>query len=229
MENEKRAQKEYLYELFSQIGNALSNPHRLELVDLLIQAPRTVEQLAGEAHMTVANTSAHLQRLKQAHLVTVERTGQFIRYQLANPSIVNMWLSIRAVAEKQLADVGRALDTYRDRRHEFPKITPAELQRSMKQDGFVLLDVRPAVEFQAGHLPGAMSIPIDELDTRLDELPANKTIVAYCRGPYCVYADQALDLLARQGWPVARLEEGVAEWQAAGYGLELLEGFSKGA
>jgi rhodanese-related sulfurtransferase len=220
MENGKRVHKEHLYELFSHIGNALSNPHRLELLDLLVQAPRTVENLASEAHMTVANASAHLQRLKQARLVTIERSGQFIRYQLADLSIAHMWLSMRSVAAKQLAEVDHTLDAYRSRRHDFPKITPAELQQAMKQDGFVLLDVRPVVEYQAGHLPGATSIPIFELESRLDELPEDKTIVAYCRGPYCEYADQAMELLASQGWSVARLEEGVAEWQEAGYALE---------
>jgi rhodanese-related sulfurtransferase len=218
--NGKREQKERLYELFAQIGSALANSHRLELLDLLVQAPRTVEDLAGEAHLSVANTSAHLQRLKQARLVAIERNGQFIRYRLADPAIAHMWLALRAVGEKQLAEVERALDAYRDRRENFPKITPAELQQAMKCSDMLLLDVRPAVEYQAGHLPGAISIPIDDLPERMEELPTGKTIVAYCRGPYCVYADQALELLANRGWSVARLEEGVAEWQEAGYAVD---------
>lgn len=218
--NGKREQKERLYELFAQIGSALANSHRLALLDLLVQAPRTVEDLAGEAHLSVANTSAHLQRLKQARLVAIERNGQFIRYRLADPTIARMWLAMRAVGEKQLAEVERALDAYRDRREDFRKIIPAELQQAVKDSAVVLLDVRPAVEYQAGHLPGAISIPITELPTRMEELPTGKTIVAYCRGPYCVYADQALELLASHGWEVARLEEGVAEWQEAGFALE---------
>jgi len=123
------------------------------------------------------------------------------------------------VAERQLADVERTLDAYRHRRHEFEQISADELRVRLRQGDVVLLDVRPRVEYQAGHLPGAISIPLDELERRLSELPETKTIVAYCRGPYCVYADQALELLAERGWNSARLEEGVAEWQQAGYVL----------
>jgi DNA-binding transcriptional ArsR family regulator len=197
---EKRLHKEQLYHLFTQIASAIANPHRLELLDLLVQAPRTVEELAQEAHMSIANTSQHLQRLKRARLVLDEREGLYIRYRLADPAVARLWLELRAVAEQQLAEVDRALDAYRQRRHEFEQISADE-------------------EYQAGHLPEAVSMPLDELERRLSELPADKTIVAYCRGPYCVYADDALALLLEQGWQVARLEEGVAEWQEAGYSL----------
>lgn len=195
----------------------MSNPHRLELLDLLVQAPRTVEELAQEAHMSVANTSQHLQRLKQARLVLDEREGLYIRYRLADPAVARLWLQLRAVAEQQLAEVDRALDAYRERRYEFERISTDELQVRLRHGDVVLLDVRPTVEYQAGHLPEAISIPLDELERRLNELPPDKTIVAYCRGPYCVYADEGLELLAEKGWEVARLEEGVAEWQQAGY------------
>lgn len=214
---EKRRHKEQLYHLFSQVAAAMSNPHRLELLDLLVQAPRTVEELAQEAHMSVANTSQHLQRLKQARLVLDEREGLYIRYRLADPAVARLWLQLRAVAEQQLAEVDRALDAYRERRYEFERISTDELQVRLRHGDVVLLDVRPTVEYQAGHLPEAISIPLDELERRLNELPPDKTIVAYCRGPYCVYADEGLELLAEKGWEVARLEEGVAEWQQAGY------------
>ena len=217
---ETRISKERLYQLFAHLASALSNPHRLEMLDLLVQAPRTVEELAQEAHMTVANTSQHLQRLKQARLVFDERQGLFVRYRLADPAVTRLWLELRGVADQQLAEVERALSDYRPRRHEFEKISVDELQERMGRDEVVLLDVRPEVEFQAGHLPGAVSIPLDELEQRLDELPAGKLIVAYCRGPYCVFADEALGLLEARGWKVARLEEGVAEWQLAGFILE---------
>ena len=216
---EQRRHKEQLYHLFSQVVAAMANPHRLELVDLLVQAPRTVEGLAQEARMSVANTSQHLQRLKQARLVLDEREGLYIRYRLANPAVARLWLQLRAVAEQQLAEVDRALETYRQRRHEFEGISADELRTRLRTGDVVLLDVRPAEEYQAGHLPEAISIPVDELERRLNELPPNKPIVAYCRGPYCVYADDALALLAERGWHVARLEEGVAEWQEAGYRL----------
>ncbi len=216
---EQRRHKEQLYHLFSQVVAAMANPHRLELLDLLVQAPRTVEELAQEAHMSAANTSQHLQRLKQTRLVLDEREGLHIRYRLADPAVARLWLQLRAVAEQQLAEVDRGLEAYRQRRHEFAGISADELRTRLRTGDVVLLDVRPAEEYQAGHLPEAISIPVDELERRLNELPPNKTIVAYCRGPYCVYADDALVLLAERGWQVARLEEGVAEWQEAGYKL----------
>lgn len=217
---EKHQQKSALYTLFSHVGKALANPHRLELLDLLVQAPRTVEDLAREAGMSVANTSQHLQRLKQARLVTAEREGPYVRYAIADPAVIRLWLELRAVAERQLAEVERALDAYRDRRHEFEQITAHELRRRLDAGQAILLDVRPSEEYAAGHLPGARSIPWDEIEERLAELPDDALVVAYCRGPYCVYADTALGILAGRGWEVARLEEGVAEWEQAGYLLE---------
>lgn len=216
---EKRRHKEQLYHLFTQIAGAIANPHRLELLDLLVQAPRTVEELAQEAHMSIANTSQHLQRLKRARLVLDEREGLYIRYRLADPAVARLWLQLRAVAEQQLAEVERALNAYRQRRHEFEQISADELRTRLRAGEVVLLDVRPTEEYQAGHLPEAISMPLDELERRLSELSADKTIVAYCRGPYCVYADDALELLTERGWQVARLEEGVAEWREAGYML----------
>ena len=217
---EIRRRKERLYALFAQIASALANPHRLELFELLLQAPRTVEELAREAHMSVANTSQHLQRLRQARLVVDEREGVRVRYRVADPELARLWLELRSVAERQLVEVERVLDAYRHRRHEFEQISLSELRERLRRGEVVLLDVRPAAEYQAGHLPGAISIPLDELERRLEELPRDKIIVAYCRGPYCIYADEALALLAERGWQVMRLEEGVIEWQLAGYALE---------
>jgi rhodanese-related sulfurtransferase len=211
--------KENLYRLFAQIAHALANPHRLELLDLLTQAPRTVEELALEAHMSMANTSQHLQRLKQARLVTAVREGQYIRYHLADPLVAQLWLQLRAVADQQLAEVALALNDYRQRRHEFEGITAVELLARLQVGDMVLLDARPTVEYDAAHIPGAISLPWNEVAQRQHELPPGKMIVAYCRGPYCVYADEALAILARAGWPVARLEEGVVEWQQAGFAL----------
>jgi rhodanese-related sulfurtransferase len=215
--NSGHRHKERLYQLFAQVASAMASPRRLELLDLLVQAPRTVEELASLAHLSVANTSQHLQRLKQARLVLDEREGLHVRYRLADPAVARLWLELRAVAERQLAEVEQALDAYRTRRHEFQRVTLEDLRTRLRSSQAILLDVRPAAEYQNGHLPGAISIPLDELERRLDELPRNRRIVVYCRGPYCVLADEALALLAEQGWQVARLEEGVAEWRQAGY------------
>jgi rhodanese-related sulfurtransferase len=209
----KRRHKEQLYALFAQVATAMANPHRLELIDLLVQAPRTVEELAQEAQMSVANTSQHLQRLKQARLVVDEREGLYVRYRIADPAVMRLWLDLRTLADRQYADVERTLDLYRDRRHEFDTLTPTEVQERLARDEALLLDVRPVEEYDAAHIPGALSIPYDELQGRMSELPPSKLIIAYCRGPYCVYADDALGTLAAQGWQVARLEEGVVEWQ----------------
>ena len=219
--NGKRQYKEQIYILFAQVANAMANPHRLELLDLLVQAPRTVEELASEAFMSIANTSQHLQRLKRARLVVDERDGLYVRYSLASPDVARLWLDLRSVGEQNLAEVERALDAYRNRRHEFEKISPEELLSRLTNREVVLLDVRPALEYQAAHIPGALSIPVDDLANNLDGLPKDKKIVAYCRGLYCIYADLALELLSSRGWEVARLEEGVAEWQQAGYSLEV--------
>ena len=216
----QRQRKERLYRLFTRISSAMANPHRLELLDLLVQAPRTVEELAHEAHLSVANASQHLQRLKQARLVIAEREGLYQRYRLADPAVMRLWLELRAVGEQQLDEVDQALDAYRTRRHEFEKVTIDELRDRLRLGKALLLDVRPGVEYQAGHLPQAISIPLDELERRLDELPRNRTLIVYCRGQLCAIADDALAVLSETGRKVARLEEGIAEWQQAGLALE---------
>ena len=216
----QRQRKERLYHLFTTISSAMANPHRLELLDLLAQAPRTVEDLAREAGMSVANASQHLQRLKQARLVMAEREGLYQRYRLADPAVMRLWLELRAVGEQQLNEVDQALDAYRTRRHEFEKVTIDELRDRLRAGKTLLIDARPGVEYQAGHLPQAISIPLDELERRLDELPRNRTLIVYCRGPLCVIADDALAVLSETGRKVARLEEGVAEWRQAGLALE---------
>jgi rhodanese-related sulfurtransferase len=156
-----------------------------------------------------------LQRLKQSRLVISEREGVFIRYRLADPGVTRLWLELRSVAESQIAEVQQALDAYRSRRHEFERISAAELRERLHRGEVFLLDARPQVEYAAGHIPGAVSLPLEELERRLDELPADMPIVAYCRGPYCVMADQALALIASRGLQTLRLEEGFVEWQQA--------------
>jgi rhodanese-related sulfurtransferase/DNA-binding MarR family transcriptional regulator len=215
--------KAALYELIAQVAQATANPHRLELLDLLVQAPRSVEQLADASALSIANTSQHLQRMKRAGLVSSERRGASIWYQIATPAVARLWVELRTVAEQQLAEMDRALDAYRTQRHAFTQISADMLHDRIEAGDVILLDVSPRQEYEAGHLSGARSIPLDELPTRLDELPADSLIVTYCRGPLCVYADQALALITASGRQGARLEEGVAEWQLAGYQLDRLE------
>jgi rhodanese-related sulfurtransferase/DNA-binding MarR family transcriptional regulator len=211
--------KMQLYEVFAEIGKALSSASRLELIDLLSQAPHTVEEVAEKAHLSLANASQHLQRLKAAGLVTAEREGTYIRYQLAGPAVARLLRELQAVGAQYLAAVAPALNAYRPQRHTFATIGPDELASRLARDEVILLDVRPRAEYEAGHLPQAVSMPLAELSHRLPELPADRLVVTYCRGPYCVYADQALALLQARGRPGARLEEGVTEWVTAGRAL----------
>jgi rhodanese-related sulfurtransferase len=214
-----RVAKEALYDLVAQVAQAAANPHRLELLDLLVQAPRTVEQLAQASAMSIANASQHLQRLKRAGMVVGDRRGSTIRYRIADPAVARLWIELRTVAEQQLAEMDRALDAYRPHRHDFIQLSTEDLRQRLGTGDVLLLDVRPRLEYEAGHLPDARSIPLDELPDRLNELPTDALIVTYCRGPLCVYADQALELITASGRQGARLEDGVAEWQLTGYPL----------
>jgi rhodanese-related sulfurtransferase len=218
--SEAREHKERLYQLFAKIGNALANPHRLELIDLLVQSPRTVEELSSLAHMSLANTSQHLQRLKKAHLIIDQRHGLYATYRLADPEIARLWIELRRVAEMQFSEVESELNLYRAHRPELEKISFAELHEGLNRNEILLIDARPEIEFRAGHLPGAISYPVDTLCYRIDEIPLGKTLVTYCRGPYCAEADEAVILLSAYGYPVKRLEEGIAEWREAGFPLE---------
>jgi rhodanese-related sulfurtransferase len=190
-----RVAKEALYDLVAQVAQAAANPHRLELLDLLVQAPRTVEQLAQASAISIANASQHLQRLKRAGMVVGDRRGSTIRYRIADPAVARLWIELRTVAEQQLAEMDRALDAYRPHRHDFIQLSTEDLRQRLGTGDVLLLDVRPRLEYEAGHLPDARSIPLDELPNRLNELPTDALIVTYCRGPLCVYADQALELI----------------------------------
>jgi len=218
--SEARLHKEHLFELFAQIGRMLANPHRLELIDLLVQASHTVEELATLTQMSVANTSQHLQSLKRVNLVICQREGQSKLYSLADPMIARLWIELRRVAQNQLPDLDLAMDLYRSHRHDLEMISSTEVNAGMLSDQIILIDARPEDEYRAGHLPGAVSYPVDTIPRRINELPMGKTIVTYCRGPVCVDADEASLLLSAFGYPVKRLEDGVGEWQMAGYPLE---------
>ncbi len=220
MSNQKRLLEDAIFEQFARIGKALSSPKRLEILYLLSQSERTVELLAKAASLSVANTSQHLQRLKQSRLVKEVREGVHIHYHVADPSVIRLWLELRTVAERQLPEMGQVLDAYRYRRHEFEKISVDELQARLSNGDVTLIDVRPQEEYLAGHLPGAISIPLSELEPRVGEVPRDKAIIVYCRGPYCIYSDEAIEIMVERGLNAIRLEEGVVEWQQHGYALE---------
>jgi rhodanese-related sulfurtransferase len=217
-----RAFKDRLYGEFAVIGRALANPHRLELLDLLGQGERSVEALAQEAHLTLANASAHLQVLRRARLVEAEKRGLFVVYRLANSEVAALWRTLRDVGASQLAEVDRLVETYLTDREALAAISKEELVQQIDGGAIVVLDVRPAVEYEHGHIVGARSIPIDELERRLTELPPDQEIVAYCRGPYCVFADEAVSLLVERGYRARRLTEGLPEWRAAGYPVNVV-------
>jgi len=212
-----RADKTALFDEFARVGKALASGRRIELLDVLANGERTVDGLAGEVGLSVANTSQHLQVLRQAALITGRRQGTSIFYRLAAPDVFQLWQALRTLAASRLAEVERLAAAYLGARDELEPVTRQELARRLQDgDDLVVLDVRPAAEHAAGHLPGAVSIPVDELQRRLAELPADREIVAYCRGPYCAFAHDALALLRQEGFSARRLEDGLPEWQAAG-------------
>lgn len=206
--------KDQLYPQFARIGQALASEKRLELVDLLAQAPRHVDALAQETGMSVANVSQHLQILRSACLVEAERRGNMTFYRLGDPAVVKLWLALRGVAESRLAEVKQMAGSLADR-DDGNIVSRGDVARLLKENA-VLLDVRPKQEFEAGHLRGAINIPIDELRDRLKELPMGRQIITYCRGEFCVFADEAAQILRGQGYDVVRLEGGWPEWQSEG-------------
>lgn len=218
----KRRFKDELFEQFARIGKALSSGRRLELLDLLAQGQRTVEELAAETSMSVANCSQHLQVLRGAQLVDVRRSGLYAHYRLADESVLRLWLSFRALGEARLSEISRIVGTYLTDRKSLQAITTEELLERVAKRSVVVLDVRPEKEYEAGHIAGARSIPLNELKSRLKELPKNQEIIAYCRGPYCVFADEAVSLLRERGFKARRLVSGFPEWQVQG--LPIREG-----
>jgi rhodanese-related sulfurtransferase len=205
--------KDALFEAIAVMGKAFASPRRLELIDLLAQGPRTVEQLARESGQSSANASQHLQALHGSGLVSRERDGTRVRYSLAGPDVVHLWLELRDASATRLAEVERAARNYLG--EEVEAISREELLRRLGSNDVVLLDVRPAEEFAAGHIEGALSIPLEELDERLAELPDDCEIVAYCRGTFCAYAHEAVRRVRAGGRQAKRLDGGWPEWQIA--------------
>ncbi|HEY3234801.1 MAG TPA: metalloregulator ArsR/SmtB family transcription factor, partial [Polyangiaceae bacterium] len=215
-----RAFKDRLYLQFARIGKALGSPHRLELLELLAQGERTVEALAAESHLPIGSASQHLQVLKEAGLVESRKQGLFVPYRLADASVFDLLRSLRTVAEKRLAELDRLVREHFGHRIESEAVSFEELIRRARSGDVVILDARPATEFASGHIAGAISVPVEKLRHRLAKLPKHKQYVAYCRGPYCVYADRAVELLRKNGRRARRLVEGFPEWKAAGLPIE---------
>jgi rhodanese-related sulfurtransferase len=212
----KRQFKNELYDQFARLAKALGSGRRLELIELLAQGERTVEALAEETEQSIANTSQHLQVLRHARLVETTRAGNHIRYRLADDHVLRLWLAFRDLGDARLTEIGALVQTFLSDRERLQAVSIRELRRRIDERSVVVLDVRPAVEYEAGHIHGARSIPITELRTRLKDLPKRREIVAYCRGPYCVFADEAVAVLRNNGYKAFRLEGGFPDWAIQG-------------
>lgn len=212
--------KDKLFEYFAVIARALSSSKRLEIIDVLCHGERTVENLAKEVAITLANASRHLQVLKAAHLVEARREGTFIYYRLADESIKDFWFSLRELGRKRIAEIEQLINAFFKSRDELEPVDRNELLERLKTGRAMLIDVRPREEYLSGHIPGAISIPIKELESRLKELPRDVEIVAYCRGPYCVFSVEAVNILRKNGFSARRLREGIHEWRSFGLPLE---------
>ena len=212
----ERAAKDALFDAFAAVGKALGNGRRAELVDVLAQGERSVEELAREIDQSVANTSQHLQLLLRAGLVTTRREGTRVYYALAGDRVAGLWQLLRDVAAEHVAELDRLAQAYLGNRATLESISQAELRDRLRAGDIVVLDVRPASEYAAGHIAGARSLPLANLGRQVKDLPKDAEIVAYCRGPFCVYADDAVRLLRRRGYRAVRLEDGFPEWARAG-------------
>ncbi|THU38129.1 metalloregulator ArsR/SmtB family transcription factor [Niastella caeni] len=213
---EKRVFKDKAYSILATMVKAMANPHRLEIVDLLGQGEKTVEEIAGETGMSVANTSQHLQVLKSANLVEIRREGNFINYKLTHEEIYKSWQNLRELGLNHIAEMEKLVKDFREKRNSLEALKIDELLTKMKSKNVVVLDIRPETEFQNGHITGAINIPIEELATQLKNLPKNKEYVAYCRGPFCVFADEAVAVLNKKGYSAKRLNEGFPDWVLKG-------------
>jgi rhodanese-related sulfurtransferase len=200
----------------ARISKAVASPQRLELLDLLSQSPRTVENLAQEAHLTVANTSRHLQILRAAQLITAEKEGVFVCYRLTDEAVADFYRALRILAASHLAELDQVTRQFFAERDGLEAVDRKALLTRVRKGQAMIIDVRPLEEYRAGHIAGAISIPVDELKARLAELPRKQEIVAYCRGPYCVFAAQAVEILRQHGFQAVRLEDSVTDWRAQG-------------
>jgi rhodanese-related sulfurtransferase len=215
-----RAFKDSLYHQFARIGHALASPKRLEILDLLGQGEKTVEQLAGSTATPIKSTSAHLRVLRQARLVDTRRDGTYVHYRLASDDVFPALRAIESLGHHRLADVERLVRLYLDGPDQLEAVTLKELRRLVRAGDVTVIDVRPPDEFKAGHIPGARSIPVGELRKRLREIPKNRDVVAYCRGRYCVFSLEAVTILRKQGYRARRAADGLPDWRSAGFSVE---------
>lgn len=211
-----RELKNQLYEQVARIGKAVASPKRLELIELLCQGEKTVEMLAAQAEISVKLTSAHLKELRLARLVETRKDGKYVLYRLASTSVADLWVNLRSEAEERLVELQMALTSIVEHGDELQGVSRADILRRAAAGEVLVLDVRPEDEYAAAHLPHARSLPVDELKKRIAELPRNVPVVAYCRGPFCLMAKDAVALLRKKGYQAFHLTDGVAEWRARG-------------
>ena len=212
-----REAKDTLFDAFAEVAKALASGRRAEIIDVLAQGERSVEELAGEIDQSVANTSHHLHSLKRAGLLSSRREGTRVFYALASERVGELWVALRDVAAEHVAGIQQLATAYLGDRSDIDAITREELTSRLRRRNVVVFDVRPTAEYTAGHIPGARSLPPDEVRRRLRTIPKDKEIVAYCRGPFCVYADDVVRSLQRRGIRARRLEDGFPEWKRAGH------------
>ena len=220
MKSPGRQFKDAIYEQFARIGKAVSSPKRLELIDLICQSEKTVETLSKETGLTMANTSQHLQTLKTARLIKAEKEGLYVKYRLADENVCEFFRSMRLLAENRLAEVDMIKRRFLEGKQGMEPVNREDLLKRVVAGDVTVLDVRPVEEYAAGHIPGALSVPLEQLKEILAELPADQEIVAYCRGPYCVLAVKAVEVLRDKGFIAIRLEESVQDWRALGLPVE---------
>jgi rhodanese-related sulfurtransferase len=212
--------KDRLFGQFARVGKAVASPRRLEIVDLLAQGERTVEEIARETAMSVASASQHLQVLKAARMVEARREGLYAHYRLADEDVFRTWQAVRTLAESRLSEVDRVVEAYLVDRDALEAVDSSDLLERLRDGSVVVLDVRPEEEYRAGHIPGALSVPVDALEAALQTLPRDREVVAYCRGPYCVFSDEAVAFLRARGYRARRLRQGLPDWRAAGMPVE---------
>jgi rhodanese-related sulfurtransferase/DNA-binding transcriptional ArsR family regulator len=217
---DKRTLKDLLYEQVARVGSALTSPKRLELLEVLAQGEKTVEQLANELSIDIKLASAHLKRLKAAHLVSSRRSGKHVVYQLSGSDVAALWVQLRQVAEEHLLELRQTIDQMVANPDRLAPMGREDLMAQAKRGEIIVIDVRPKEEFDTAHLPYARSMPVSELVRRMAELPKNKEIVAYCRGPFCLMADEAIEILKGKSRRARKFRDGVSEWAAAGFPLE---------
>jgi ArsR family transcriptional regulator len=212
----RQGPKQALFAQFAVVAKTLGHAHRLELLEQLAQGERTVEVLADRTGLSIANASQHLQQMRRAGLVANRRDGKFVCYRLADDAVLELLAALRRIAEQNLAEVERVVRSYFDKRDSLEPVSRAELVQRSRDGSVTILDVRPEDEFALGHLPGALNIPLRELEARLREIDPKQEVVAYCRGPYCVLSYEAVAALRARGFKARRLEDGLPEWRVAG-------------